>query len=102
MVVVLASLFNGIILGPFNESINFGIPMLIVKVEAVKCGPNVELNMLLKKPASQLIKYTHNDPIIHLQIFLWVLINQGVCAFSGVSYDLISYLGMFSAARHMG
>ena len=32
--------------------------------------------MLLNKPASQLANYTHNDPIAHLQVFLWVLIYE--------------------------
>ena len=40
---------------PFNESINFGISVIMYQVEASKFGSNVELDMLRNKPTLQLI-----------------------------------------------
>ena len=62
------------------------IPGLIFKMKAIKFGKNVGLDMLLSKPASQLIKYVQNDPITHLHIFLWPLMYQSF--FSRVSFEL--------------
>ena len=44
------------------KPVNFDIPGFICQVKNIKFGPNIRLDMLLKKPALQLIRNTHDNP----------------------------------------